>query len=176
VFSLRPAVATLPAAAVLFGLGWLAGGFWLDQIGGVLARVSVTLVASDLTALTSQQLAVAAAVGGSAPLALLVRAGISRVSRTPATLAQWATSLGFVVLGSQAGVGGALFNTARVSLPSALDASAEVGQVQLAASELALGGWALGGAVGAAIILLAVGITTAGVEQSQAASVPPPAA
>lgn len=166
--SLHPAIATVPAALLLGAIGYFVGEQWLSSISDTLARASVQVVALDPSAATLQRVGVAAAVGGAAPLALGVRAGITRVSKQPATLGQWATSLLFILMGTQVGLGGALFNTARVTVPSALDASVQAGAVQLALSDLALGNWALAGAAGAAVIVLAVGITGAGLEASSA--------
>jgi hypothetical protein len=168
---LRFILIILASTLSLAATGWWLGELGLVHIGDTLSRASVDLITNDPGERTLQRTGVAVALGGAAPLARLVRAGISRVSHTPPTIAQWATTLLFIVLGALAGMGGSLFNVARVAVPAALDASAATGAVQVSLAELALGNWAIAGAAGAAIILLAVGVASAGLERST----PPPA-
>lgn len=164
--SLRFGLTLLATTLLLAATGWWLAEICLVHIGDTLAKASVDLITLDPTERTSQKTGVAVALGGAAPLARLVRTGISRVSHAAPTIAQWATTLLFIVLGALAGMGGSLFNVARVAIPSALDASAAIGAVQVTLAELALGNWAMAGAAGAAIILLAVGVASAGLERS----------
>ena len=166
--SLFPAaVATAPATLVLGGVGWLVGELWLSSIAETLGRASVQVIVRSPDGASGQLLGVALALAVAAPMALAVRAVITRVSGTGSTLGQWAVALLCILLGTQVGLGGALFNTARVSVPAALDATAGLGTVSVALSDLALANWAFAGAGGAAVIVLAVGIASAGLKPDE---------
>jgi hypothetical protein len=163
-------VFAFPAAAVLGGIGWLVSAAWIGQILHTLERASVEVVTSDPNTIWMMRTGVAVALGLAPVLALVVRAVVTRLSRRPATLGEWAATTGWLLLGSQVGLGGALFNAARVAIPHALDASTVAGSVRLDAADLALGNWALAGVGGAAVIAAAIGLVSAGLESSESSA------
>ncbi|HCH63030.1 MAG TPA: hypothetical protein DFR83_09510, partial [Deltaproteobacteria bacterium] len=162
----RLGAAAVPVALLLVAIGWWLSGVWMAQILDTLAHGSVEVVTVDPAVVHQMRAGVAAALGGSPFLAIGVRAAISRLSKRAPTWAEWAMAIFWLFLGSQAGLGGALFATARVSIPAALDASTVAGAVSIDAAELALGNWALAGVAGAAVIVVAVGLVSAGLEAS----------
>ena len=162
----RLGVAAVPAALLLSAIGWWLSGVWMAQILNTLLRGSVEVVTTDRSVVPQMRAGVAAALGGSPFLAIGVRAAISRLSKRTPTWTEWALAIFWLFLGSQAGLGGALFATARVSIPAALDASTGAAAVTIEAAELAIGNWALAGVASAAVLVVAVGLVSAGLETS----------
>lgn len=162
----RLGAAAIPAALLLTAIGWWLSGVWVAQILDTLARGSVEVVSTQDDIIPQMRIGVAAALGTSPFLAIVVRLAIRRLSKRMPTWAEWGTSVFWLFLGCQAGLGGALFATARVSIPAALDASTKSSGVSIEAAELALANWALAGVVGAAVIVTAVGLVSAGLEGS----------
>ena len=162
----RLGAAAIPAALLLTAIGWWLSGVWVAQILNTLARGSVEVVTTQADVISQMRMGVAAALGTSPFVAIVVRMAIRRLSKRMPTWAEWGTSIFWLFLGCQAGLGGALFATARVSIPAALDASTRSSGVSIDAAELALANWALAGVVGAAVIVTAVGLVSAGLETS----------
>mgnify|MGYP000076313736 CR=1 FL=1 len=145
----------LSATLVLGALGYAVAGAW--QTGLVNTLTGADIAVRNLDVASTQQLRVALAIALCAPLTLLLRVLFDRLSERASTPAQFLGTLLLVVLGTQAGLGGALFATARVALPSALDASVTLGEVSVDLGELWLDAWALAGGVSAAIMVGIVG-------------------
>ena len=151
----------------LGAIGWAVGGLWLQSVTDTLARASVDVVSTHPGTAALLRGGVAGAMAASAPLGAVVRLVIGRVRGRPPSWTELATATLVLVLGVQVGLGGALFATARVAVPAALDASAQTAAVTVALEQLALGEWAAAGAGGAAVILLAVGLAGAGLERTE---------
>lgn len=145
----------LAATIVLTGLGHVIAGLW--QVGLVETLQDADITVNGMGIAPKQQLRAAVAIGICGPLTLLLRVIFDRISAQPSTPVQYAGTLVMVFLGTQAGFAGALFATARVALPSALDASATIGTVAVDLGELWLDAWALAGGVSAAIMVGLVG-------------------
>ena len=169
---IRPSLAALPTSVLLGAVGWWVSGVWLDRITGTLARASVELSTTQPDTISQMHMGVAAALGATPFVALLVRAAISRLSGRAARLREWAQTTFWLVLGSQVGLGGALFATARVALPAALDASVATNGVHIDVAEIAPGNWALAGVAGAAVITTSIGLVSAGLERDGTAPEP----
>ena len=165
---LRLGGAAILASLLLTLAGTWVFDVWFAQILSTLSRASVGVAGSDDAAVQSMRTGLALALGSSPLVAIAVRAIISRLSGRRATLSEWAVTVGWLLFGSQVGLGGALFAAARVSIPAALDASALGDGVQVQAAELALANWAMAGIGGTAVIVAAIGLVTAGLERSRA--------
>ncbi len=161
---------TLAATLVLAGIGHGVAGMWQTHLIETLQDAQIVVHQQELS--SSQQLKAAAAIALSSPLAHVLRLGFDRISKKPSTVGQFLGTLVLVFFGTQAGFAGCLFATARVSLPSALDASAVLGSVSVNLSELAPDAWALAGGVSAALLLAIVGSVVTALETEASASSP----
>ena len=94
---------------ILTGIGGWVFDVWYSQILSTLSRASVVVTGSESAAVETMRTGVALALGSSALLAFAVRALISRISKQPIELSQWAMTVGWLLFGSQVGLGGSLF-------------------------------------------------------------------
>jgi len=161
---------TLGATVLLAGLGHLIAGLWQSGLIDTLQGAGIAVLQQELA--SAQQLKTAAAIALSAPAAHVLRLGFERISKQASTIGQFLGTLVLVVFGTQAGLAGSLFATARVALPTALDASAVVGTVSVNLNELALDSWALAGGVSAAIMLALVGSVVTALEAGEGTATP----
>ena len=154
----RPLI-VVPLLVVLSALlGFWTGQGWVQLLSHRLARAEITVTAANPSVYTEQALQTALAFALAPLFALIITRLLDRVDGQSGGISRlWAATVpGW--LGAFAGLGASFFAAARIAIPAALNQSIEETSVHVTLTDLAVGGWALGGSVSGSILAAFIGV------------------
>ncbi len=154
----RPLI-VVPLLVVLSAfLGFWTGQGWVQLLSRRLARAEITVTAANPGVYTEQALQTAVAFALAPLFAIIITRLLDRVDGQPGGMTRvWASTIpGWA--GTFAGLAASFFAAARIAIPAALNQSIGETAIHVALSDLAVGGWALGGSISGSILAAFIGV------------------